>query len=484
MDSTAKHQTRNLSADARPQPQAEKSGTGLRNIPNAFQKQTLWTAITVLSITVIGALVVGFVWLVTRMIAFLQPLLIPFAVAGVLAYLLEPVVSKMAKWGLGRQKAVLVVFVLVTGGIAGISLVVVPALFHQSADLAGKMPQYYRDARVKVEQVATEWNDKLKRHGVDLLHWSDPQTSAPKVDGGKPDEANTTASTPGSTSTSTPAPSNHGGGVFATGALSGQGGEAADYITLQNLLSGEWLGKTIPNVGRNLWMFISSSLGGFLGAFGFLLSLVIVPLYLYYFLTESPKIAEGWSHYVPLRASQFKDEVVGTLTEINRYLIAFFRGQLVVSLINGVATGVGLVAIGLNFGWLIGLALCVLGMVPYLGIVVCWIPAAIIASVQGGSYIIPGDSPWWVFPLVVTGVFALVQQVDGIFITPKIVGESVGLHPMTVIVSVFAWSLVLGGLLGAILAVPMTASVKVLFQRYIWQRAVEARLQGIPPGSA
>jgi predicted PurR-regulated permease PerM len=55
----------------------------------------------------------------------------------------------------------------------------------------------------------------------------------------------------------------------------------------------------------------------------------------------------------------------------------------------------------------------------------------------------------------------------------------VGLHPMTVILSVFAWSLILGGLLGAILAVPMTAALKVLFQRYIWQRAVAAR----PPES-
>jgi predicted PurR-regulated permease PerM len=92
--------------------------------------------------------------------------------------------------------------------------------------------------------------------------------------------------------------------------------------------------------------------------------------------------------------------------------------------------------------------------------------------VQGGSYLIPDSAAWWVFPLVVTGIFAAVQQVDGLFITPKIVGESVGLHPMTVIVSVFAWSLILGGLLGAILAVPMTASVKVLFQRYVWQRAL------------
>jgi predicted PurR-regulated permease PerM len=63
-----------------------------------------------------------------------------------------------------------------------------------------------------------------------------------------------------------------------------------------------------------------------------------------------------------------------------------------------------------------------------------------------------------------------VQQIDGLFITPKIVGDSVGLHPMTVMASVFVWSLLLGGLLGAILAVPMTATVKVLLRRYIWER--------------
>jgi predicted PurR-regulated permease PerM len=79
-------------------------------------------------------------------------------------------------------------------------------------------------------------------------------------------------------------------------------------------------------------------------------------------------------------------------------------------------------------------------------------------------------SPWWAFPLIVTGIFVAVQQVDGLFVTPKIVGGSVGLHPMTVIVSVFVWSLLMGGLLGAILAVPMTATIKVLLRRYVWKR--------------
>jgi predicted PurR-regulated permease PerM len=133
--------------------------------------------------------------------------------------------------------------------------------------------------------------------------------------------------------------------------------------------------------------------------------------------------------------------------------------------------------LGLDFGLLIGLALCVLGIIPYLGIAICWIPAVIIASVQGGSALIPGD-PWWAMPLAVTAVFVLVQQIDGFFITPRVVGEAVGLHPMTVIASVLVWALLLGGLLGAILAVPMTASVKVLFQRYIWRARIAPRTVG------
>ena len=164
--------------------------------------------------------------------------------------------------------------------------------------------------------------------------------------------------------------------------------------------------------------------------------------------------------------------------EINGYLIAFFRGQLFVSMINGVATGIGLMIVGLDFGLLIGLTLCLMGMIPYLGIVLCWIPAVVIASVQGASTFFAADAPWWALPLVVTAIFAVVQQIDGLFITPKVVGDSVGLHPMTVIVSVFLWALILGGLLGAILAVPMTASIKVLFQRYIWRARFAARTVG------
>lgn len=367
------------------------------------------------------------------------------------------------------------VFSVFTALLVGISFIIIPAFVQQSALLYQRFPSYAKAVNEGLTRYVNEWNTQLhKDFGIDILRWGQPQNNTstppePPIPNGSRDD-----------SVHIPQPPSLRDLALFPPALDNnkESTEQANVnLTLQDLISGDFIKNAIPTLGAKLWRFITSSLGGFLGVFGFLLSMIIVPLYLYYFLTEGPRITESWSNYLPLRTSKFKDEVVATLTEINAYLIAFFRGQLMVSLINGIATGIGLEIVRLEFGWLIGLSLCVLGIMPYLGISLCWIPAVIIASVQGSSYLIAADSPWWVFPLVVTAIFAFVQQIDGLFVTPKIVGESVGLHPMTVIFSVFAWSLVMGGLLGAILAVPMTAALKVLFQRYIWQRAVQQSLQ-------
>jgi predicted PurR-regulated permease PerM len=72
--------------------------------------------------------------------------------------------------------------------------------------------------------------------------------------------------------------------------------------------------------------------------------------------------------------------------------------------------------------------------------------------------------------MIVTGIFILIQNLEGIFYAPRIVGNYVGLHPMTVIVSIFAWGLIIGGVIGPLLAVPLTAAIKVLLARYVWSR--------------
>jgi predicted PurR-regulated permease PerM len=133
-----------------------------------------------------------------------------------------------------------------------------------------------------------------------------------------------------------------------------------------------------------------------------------------------------------------------------------------VAFVNGVLLAIGLSILRLQFGFLIGLGFAFFGIIPYVGYIICYIPAILIAFAQFND---------WVHPLWVTIIFFLiVAQIDGIVTTPRIVGNSVGLHPMTVIMSVFLWTLVLGGPLGAVLAIPLTATLKVLLHRYVWDR--------------
>jgi len=75
----------------------------------------------------------------------------------------------------------------------------------------------------------------------------------------------------------------------------------------------------------------------------------------------------------------------------------------------------------------------------------------------------------------VTAAFILIQNLEGLLYAPRIVGNYVGLHPMTVIVSIFVWGLIIGGVIGPLLAVPLTATLKVLFARYVWGRHLRER---------
>jgi len=103
----------------------------------------------------------------------------------------------------------------------------------------------------------------------------------------------------------------------------------------------------------------------------------------------------------------------------------------------------------------------ILTMVPYIGIIICWVPAVVIAAFQWGD---------WAHPIWVTVIFIVIQNLEGLLYAPRIVGKHVGLHPMTVIVSIFVWGLIIGGVIGPLLAVPLTATLKVLFGRYVWSR--------------
>jgi predicted PurR-regulated permease PerM len=420
----------------------------------------MWAALTALFIVFLVVTVASFVWLAANLISFLQPILIPVAIAAILAYLLDPVVTKFCNKGLGRTKAVVLLFVVAFLALAALIAWLVPTISVQGANLAKDLPGYTQKARDRVVDLIYRYDRAFGVPGGTQGKSASPTRNLVKwLFGPRPSEASPTAS-----------PHAEASPVESI--------SAAPTTTQPTLAERQriqtWVEKQIPNLERQLptlmekfWVILRKSIGGFLGVTGFLLSLVMVPIYLFFFLKERPRIEQRWKEYLPLRASPLKDEVAEVLSQINSYIIAYFRGQLLVCLVDGALIGSILTLFGLNFAPLIGVLVVILTMIPYVGIVLCWIPAVLIATAQYGD--------WW-HPFLVTIIFIVVQNLEGMFYAPRIVGNSVGLHPVTVIVSIFVWGLLIGGLLGPILAVPLTATLKVLLARYVWGRRLRAEV--------
>ena len=435
----------------------------------------MWAALTALFVVLLVTIACSVVWIAANVIGFIQPILIPVAIAVILAYLLDPLITKMTARGLGRTKAVLALFTIAVLSIGVLVTWLAPIVSMQAANVGRELPQYTLKARDNLVDLIFRYDHTFGNPSAKREKSSSPTSGFVNWLLASP----TPAASPKPSPTMSPASPAAAAVVAANPSVSPAAREtispasttltSADRQRIQ-----EWVQKQMPNLERQLpylsekiWTLLKQSIGGFLGVTGFLLSLVMVPIYLFFLLKESPAIERRWREYLPLRNSPLKDEVAAVLSQINNYVIAYFRGQLLVCLIDGVLIGTALFCVGLNFAPLIGLLVVVLTMIPYIGIVLCWVPAVLIAAAQWGD---------WTHPLIVTGVFLIVQNLEAIFIAPRIVGNSVGLHPMTVIVSIFIWGLLIGGLLGPILAVPLTATAKVLLARYVWGRRLREKV--------
>ncbi len=162
-----------------------------------------------------------------------------------------------------------------------------------------------------------------------------------------------------------------------------------------------------------------------------------------------------------MRDSKFKDELVFVIGAINGYLVAFFRGQVLVAICDGVLYTIGFLIIGLPYAVLIGVMATCLTIIPFLGAITTCVTALVIALVAFGD---------WQHPLLVVAVFGVVQALEGTLIQPKIMGERVGLHPVTIIIALMVGTTLLGGILGGILAIPLTAALRVIMFRYVWKK--------------
>jgi predicted PurR-regulated permease PerM len=328
-------------------------------------------------------LVIGYlIWL-------LSPVLMPFAVAAMLAYLGDPLANRLQRLGMSRVWAATVVFVVLLLVLIGVLLLLIPLISRQIENLIENLPRYAQWA----QQTAWPWIQQ-KLHLDPRMFDSDQLLVAFKAHMGSI-------------------------GGFATSVLGKVSRSGMDIV---------------------LW----------------LTNLVLIPVVAFYLLRDWHRLVGMIDRMLP---RWIEPTIAHLAHESDKVLGAFVRGQLLVMLALGIFYGAGLSLVGLSVGLLIGIVAGLLSFVPYLGFIVGFGAAIIAVLVQYGD---------WTHVLLICGVFAVGQLLEGYVLVPRLVGGKIGLHPVAVIFAVLAGGY-LFGFLGVLLALP-AASVIMVLLRYLLER--------------
>lgn len=324
----------------------------------------------------------------------LAPILTPFAVAALFAYLGDPHVDQLEKRGLGRTTAVFLVFLGLTLLLVLLLLVLVPALQEQIVKLVRRLPEMISWAQGHLQRLQ-------QLLAIDLL---DPEQLVQVV-------------------------REHGARV---------GGVAADLLG-------------------------SLSRSG-MAVVAWLLNLFLIPVVTFYLMRDWDVLIQRIRELLPRAA---EPTAVRLARDADAVLGAFLRGQLAVMAALALVYSVGLWLVGVDLALLIGSVAGVISFVPYLGTIV-GVGAGVLAALFQFQDV--------VHVLLVLGVFGLGQLLEGMVLTPWLVGDRIGLHPVAVIFAVLAGGQ-LFGFLGILIALPAAAVIMVLL-RYAHERYVASRFYG------
>ncbi|AMJ57333.1 AI-2E family transporter [Stenotrophomonas nitritireducens] len=328
----------------------------------------------------------------------LAPVLTPFVVALMLAWLGDPLVDRLEASGRSRNTAVVLVFVLMILLVALALLILVPLIQRQIITLVAALPQ----GQQWLMDTAIPWIEQ--KTGLEIMAWLDP-------------------------------------------------GRLFDWVR------SHW--QQAGGVATTFFGYVSRS--GF-AMVAWVVNLALLPILAYYFLRDWDKLVERVASLIPRNHI----EVVSRLArESNDVLGAFIRGQIVVMIALGVVYAAGLSLVGLNLGLLIGLIAGLISFIPYLGATTGVVLAVLAALVQSQGFDLQ-------LLLLVGIVFTVGQLLESYVLTPRIVGDKIGLHPVAVIFAVMAGGQ-LFGFLGMLLALPAAAVINVLL-RYAHQRYRQSEL--------
>jgi predicted PurR-regulated permease PerM len=194
--------------------------------------------------------------------------------------------------------------------------------------------------------------------------------------------------------------------------------------------------------------------GGISTIFSVVSFLVLVPVYLFFLLKNLHPWWDRLTHYFP-RA--YRNQALTTLGRIHRANMSFFRGQITISLIEGLIMFVGLSFFKVGYPLLFGLLYTVASVIPFLGVVTMFgvVELYVLATFGMGTQ-------FW----LVAGLFGLIQVLEAAVFQPLILGKETGLHPLAIIIALLSAGQLLG-LFGVLLAIPLASTVKILFEDYV-----------------
>lgn len=230
--------------------------------------------------------------------------------------------------------------------------------------------------------------------------------------------------------------------------------EMVENMDISRLMQDEQFVAFMQKLMPKLWEFLTGSVSALMG----LAVIFVCVLYVIFILLDYESLTSSWSSFIPVK---YRKAAENLMSDLENGMNGYFRGQAMVASIVGVLFAIGFEIIGLPLGILVGLFIGVLNMVPYLQTIGI-IPCAILGILQSAE---TGRPIWLVFTLIAV-VFIVVQAIQDMVLTPKIMGGVTGLHPAIILLALSIWGSLLG-IVGMIIALPLTTLMISYYKRFV-----------------
>ncbi|NCC11013.1 MAG: AI-2E family transporter [Bacteroidia bacterium] len=250
---------------------------------------------------------------------------------------------------------------------------------------------------------------------------------------------------------------NNGGGSNIPHNLSEFMQQYVDLNAINKAFTEENLLNTIKETAPKVWDVMAESLNILFSLF----TIFLVLLYVIFILLDYESIADGWVHLIPIKYRHFASSLVSDLKNgMNKY----FRGQALVAFLVGVLFSIGFLIIDFPMAIGLGLFIGALNLIPYMQ-VIGFLPTVMLAILKAAD---TGDN-FWVIIASALGVFIVVQTIQDTLLVPKIMGKITGLNPAIILLSLSIWGSLMG-MIGMIIALPLTTLMLSYYQRFIIQK--------------